>query len=295
MDIIEIIILITIAISGTVFGSFFTLAVHRIPQKQDITHERSYCPKCNHKLQFLDLIPVFSYIFLGGKCRYCKEKIRPRYLILEIFSGLVFLLLGISYAICLKNNYNSSLAILVSRDGLKHCITLALIILFFCATFIIAGIDKEKYIIPNSLIIYGLCIAILKNIFEYFVIGNSIYNNIVGFIFIPLVLLIINLCFKKLFNKEEPFGMGDIKYIAVIGLFGGFSIQILTILLSVILILVHKFLNILQKHIHDKLKENKKTEIAFGFYLSIAVTILLIVAPHISSLLEVIDFMVKVS
>ena len=95
MDIIEIIILVTIAIAGTVFGSFFTLAVHRIPKKEDITHERSYCPKCNHKLQFLDLIPVFSYLFLGGKCRYCKEKIRPRYLLLEIFSGLVFLLLAL--------------------------------------------------------------------------------------------------------------------------------------------------------------------------------------------------------
>ena len=79
-------------ITGTVFGSFYTLAVYRIPLKQDITHTRSYCPKCNHKLQFFDLIPILSYIFLGGKCRYCKEKIRPRYLILETLSGLVFVL-----------------------------------------------------------------------------------------------------------------------------------------------------------------------------------------------------------
>ena len=77
---------------GTVLGSFYTLAVYRIPLKQDITHTRSYCPKCNHKLNFLDLIPVLSYIFLGGKCRYCKNKIRLRYIILEILSGIVFLL-----------------------------------------------------------------------------------------------------------------------------------------------------------------------------------------------------------
>ena len=95
MDFIDILIYITIAISGTVFGSFFTLAVHRIPKHQDITHERSYCPNCNHKLGFLDLIPVFSYIFLGGKCRYCKNKIRPRYLILELCSGAIFLLLAL--------------------------------------------------------------------------------------------------------------------------------------------------------------------------------------------------------
>ena len=84
---------------GAILGSFFTLAVHRIPIGQDITHERSYCPKCNHKLTFLDLIPILSYIFLGGKCRYCKNKIRPRYLILEILSGITILLFVISLKI----------------------------------------------------------------------------------------------------------------------------------------------------------------------------------------------------
>ena len=59
---------------GAVFGSFFTLAVYRIPLGQDITHTHSYCPTCKHKLKFLDLIPILSYTFLGGKCRYCKNK-----------------------------------------------------------------------------------------------------------------------------------------------------------------------------------------------------------------------------
>ena len=81
---------------GALFGSFFTLAVYRIPIGQDITHTRSYCPKCNHKLGFWDMIPIFSYVFLGGKCRYCKEKIRPRYLLLEVLSGLVFVLFALS-------------------------------------------------------------------------------------------------------------------------------------------------------------------------------------------------------
>ena len=72
---------IIIFIIGSLFGSFFTLAVYRIPKKQDIIHTHSYCPNCNHKLGLLDLFPIISYIFLGGKCRYCKEKIRPRYFI----------------------------------------------------------------------------------------------------------------------------------------------------------------------------------------------------------------------
>ena len=78
----DIIIYVIIFIIGIVFGSFYTLAVYRIPKGQDITHTRSYCPKCNHKLSFLDLIPVFSYIFLRGKCRYCKEKIKKKYFII---------------------------------------------------------------------------------------------------------------------------------------------------------------------------------------------------------------------
>ena len=77
---------------GITFGSFYTLAVYRIPKGEDITHTHSYCPNCNHKLGFLDLIPVFSYIFLGGKCRYCKKPVRIRYLLLEITSGLIFVI-----------------------------------------------------------------------------------------------------------------------------------------------------------------------------------------------------------
>ena len=77
---------IIIFIMGITFGSFYTLAVYRIPLHQDITHKRSYCPNCTHKLSFFDMIPILSYIFLGGKCRYCKQKIRIRYLLLEILT-----------------------------------------------------------------------------------------------------------------------------------------------------------------------------------------------------------------
>ena len=99
----KIVLYIYIYIIGVVLGSFFTLAIHRIPRKQDITHTRSYCPNCNHRLNFLDLIPVLSYIFLGGKCRYCHEKIRPRYLIIEVLSGIAFLLFVIW---CVVYKYN---------------------------------------------------------------------------------------------------------------------------------------------------------------------------------------------
>ncbi|MEG2235087.1 MAG: prepilin peptidase [Clostridia bacterium] len=83
-------IYINVFIIGTLFGSFFTLATYRIPRKQDIVFKRSYCPNCKHELNFFDLIPVLSYIFIGGKCRYCSNKISIRYPLFELFNGIVF-------------------------------------------------------------------------------------------------------------------------------------------------------------------------------------------------------------
>lgn len=89
---INIIIGICMFVIGTLFGSFFSLATYRIPRHQDILVKRSYCPTCKHNLNFFDLIPILSYIFFKGKCRYCKEKISIRYLLLEVSNGIVFLL-----------------------------------------------------------------------------------------------------------------------------------------------------------------------------------------------------------
>jgi len=132
MSAIEIIVYIAIFCIGTLFGSFFTLAVYRIPLKKDITHERSFCPNCNHKLTFLDMIPILSYICLGGKCRYCKQKIRPRYLLLEILSGIVFVLFAISI------NFN------VLESSVSTIVYFIFGLLYLATLFIITGIDKEK-------------------------------------------------------------------------------------------------------------------------------------------------------
>lgn len=94
---INIIIGICIFVIGTLFGSFFSLATYRLPRHQDILVKRSYCPTCKHNLNFFDLIPILSYIFSKGKCRYCKEKISIRYLLLEISNGIMFLVFFIIF------------------------------------------------------------------------------------------------------------------------------------------------------------------------------------------------------
>ena len=80
-------------IIGTLFGSFFTLAIYRIPRKQDIVKTRSYCPTCKHKLGFFDCFPILSYVSTVGRCRYCKKPISIRYPLIEFASGMTFLLI----------------------------------------------------------------------------------------------------------------------------------------------------------------------------------------------------------
>lgn len=87
---------------GSLFGSFFSLATYRIPRKEDITHSRSYCPNCKHKLGFFDLIPVLSYIFHGAKCKYCGDKISLRYFLLEACNGILFVILYLIFDYSIK-------------------------------------------------------------------------------------------------------------------------------------------------------------------------------------------------
>ena len=146
-----------IFIIGTLFGSFFTLAVYRIPLGKDITHERSFCPNCNHKLGFFDLIPILSYIFLGGKCRYCKQKIRPRYLLLEIASGIIFVL----FAVSLRLN--------LFTTSINTWVYFVFGIFYLVSLVIIAGIDKEKIKVQKSVLLFGFIVQALYIIYLYIV------------------------------------------------------------------------------------------------------------------------------
>ncbi len=264
---IEIFLYTALFIMGSVFGSFFTLAVYRLPRKENITYVRSHCTSCNHKLNFLDLIPIWSYIFLGGKCRYCKEKIRSRYILLETFSGLVFLLVALSLKIS-------------AFSTMIEFINLAFIYLFLCAVFIIGGIDKETFTIHDGTILYGLVVAMAYGIFNTYK-GLSMKYALVGFIAYPLVFFLINLAIKTIKKSEDlPIGFGDIEYIALIGLFLGFGMQSLSILLAIVLGIIYV--------ITLKIKK-KEIKIPFGFLLSISTAVVIILAPYCGSIAELIN------
>ena len=175
----DIIVYVFMFIIGVLLGSFYTLAVHRIPLKQDITHTRSYCPKCNHKLNFLDLIPILSYIILGGKCRYCKNRIRPRYIIIEIISGIIFLSFAIVLNIDLLNIEYTKIATLIFG------------IMFLSTIFIAIGILKEYKKIQVSVFNFGIITTIIHMIYLY-VLTNNIYRYIIYIALLSIIAILNN-------------------------------------------------------------------------------------------------------
>ena len=92
MDYIHLVWSIFIFVTGLLFGSFFTLATYRIPRKLDIVKSRSFCPNCKHKLGFFDCFPILSYVSTIGRCRYCRRPISIRYPLIELATGIAFLI-----------------------------------------------------------------------------------------------------------------------------------------------------------------------------------------------------------
>ena len=138
---------------GVLFGSFYTLAVYRIPRKEDIIHTHSYCPNCNAKLGFFELIPVLSYLFLGGKCKHCGQKIRIRYLILELLSGTAFVIFGLIMGL---NVYNLTI---------HSIITFAFFALIATYVILTIAIFKEHTRVENNELIYGIIVTLLSIVY----------------------------------------------------------------------------------------------------------------------------------
>ena len=268
MDIVLYILLFCV---GTVFGSFFTLAVNRIPIGQDITHERSYCPNCNHKLSFLGMIPILSYIFLGGKCRYCKQKIRIRYLILEVFSGIVFVLFAMSIKFSMYNLSVNNMTYLIF--GLLYISTL----------FIIAGIDKEKIRIEKSVLLFGYIMATVYIIYLYIVEQDTSIYRYVIYLFVVLILMLIDILYlRKKIKDSYPI---EVLLLSILMIAFTYELQYaitvtMTLLIIAFVLIFFKIKNRKAKSIKTTKKQEIKLPI--GFYMCVSNIIVLIVTNMVT-------------
>ena len=220
-------------VCGTLSGSFFNCMAMRIVRGKDWTRGRSECPYCGHVLKSSDLIPLFSYLFLKGRCRYCKEKISIRYPLTELIGGLICVLTYL-------------------RLGFSAELFFDLILFFIL--FGLSLVDLESYIIPDGYILAG----IINRLIERFVIGKPVmfFKDLSGaFVIAGGIYLIALLMSRSL--KKESFGGGDIKLIFMIALYTGIYEGIFVLFLSSLMGLLMMILL-------------KKDKIPFGPYLSLS-------------------------
>ena len=186
--------LIFFFILGTVIGSFLCVVGLRLPKNIDFVKGKSRCDACGHELHFYELIPIFSYIFLRGRCLKCHKKIDSIIPISEILGGLLFstayYLFGFSY--------NLVIALLIAA-------------LFI----IIVTTDVTYYIIPDEIII---TFSILFLIVEFLSGGiKNVGMHLLTGILLFIIMYLIMLLGEKLFKKES-LGGGDVKLLFLFGL-----------------------------------------------------------------------------
>ena len=226
---------------GACLGSFANVCIYRLPKTKQIISGRSFCPKCKKKINWFDNLPIISFLFLSGKCRKCKKVIPLRYLIVELITGISFLLIYLNF----ENLYTITFLSILS---------LILIMIFF--------IDLENFIIPDSLNFIIMGLALLKNFLPNFntslihEINQSIIGGMVGYLSIWLIIYLY-----KTFKKIDGMGFGDAKLMAGIGLLFGWQSIPFILFVSSILGLIFVVPSLIKK------QKTMRTEIPFGPFI----------------------------
>jgi len=205
----NLILYLIIFIFGTCCGSFLNCVIYRLEKKQSFLWGRSFCPNCHHNLGFFDLIPILSFIFLKGKCRYCGQKISYQYPLVEIATGLLLIL------IFWHLDFGFGLAF-----GIWILDFLYLLIIS-CFLIIIFVYDLKHYIIPDRIIYPAITITFLYRIFENF--GFNVSRSL-GFSLMAAAGAAAFFFLIYFLSQGKWMGFGDVKLAVFMGLFLGWPV-----------------------------------------------------------------------
>lgn len=193
----------TVILAALLIGSFLNVVIYRLPQGESIVWPGSHCAACGHQLQPIDLVPVFSYLGLRGRCRYCREKISRRYPLVELLTAVAFLLV-----------FQKGGLSIWTADGLV--LTAILIVAAFT--------DIDVGIIPDRLTYPAILLGLAASHYTVGILpalaGAAAFGG--GFLLIAII-------------TRGGMGGGDIKLAAVIGAFTGLKGALLAFILSSIL------------------------------------------------------------
>ncbi len=234
------------AVFGAVMGSFLNCAAWRIAHGESFLKGRSHCPACGHVLEPPDLIPVFSWLFLRGKCRYCGEKVSARYFLAELFMALmtVVCLLRFDLTVLCLRNY-----------------------IFLCCLFCLSLVDLENYTIPDGCLLISAAVWLLALPFLAMSWKESLLHLLAGVVF-GGGLLLLSLVMDRILKKDS-LGGGDIKLYFVVGLYLGFAATLFSLLLACVLGLLFAFLR-------KRIGNAENEQIPFGPSIAAAAAVMLL-------------------
>jgi prepilin signal peptidase PulO-like enzyme (type II secretory pathway) len=251
---VEILLIVIFALLGLAVGSFLNVCIDRLPLNKSIVFPPSHCEACQHKLAAKDLIPVFSYLRLRGRCRYCKAAVPRRLFWVELATALIFALLSWHY-------------------GLSPA--LGIMAFYACLFIVIFVIDLEQGLILNKVVYPGMVVAFLLALYPWPWLTQSIgmrvaYAALGGGIGFALFLLIALV-------SRGGMGWGDVKLAALIGLATGFPLVFLAIIMGAILGGIVAVALVIAK------RRKRRETIPFGPFLALATMITLLWGNNILS------------
>lgn len=229
---------------GIVIGSFLNVCIYRLPLGKSTITPPSACGSCDHRLSPLDMVPLLSYIFLRGRCRYCHESYSPRYMLVELLTGILFTLCGLYYLPTLK---------------------LALVFMFVACLIVQAFIDLDHQILLDEILMLMLPTGI---IYAYYTLPDM-WDSLYGALFAGGIMLLIFLL------SRGGMGAGDVKLSFVLGVWLGFKASIVCLMLAFIL---GGIIGVLLLATGIK---QRKDPIPFGPFLCIGAYIALLFSPYL--------------
>ena len=200
-----------IFIFGCVVGSFLNVVRYRLPRKKGVVAGRSKCPGCSHTIAWYDNIPLLSYILLRGKCRSCGWKIPFTYFVMEVATGVGFLLIWWAFEPLQAIAYWILASILVA-----------------CA-----GIDHDLGLIPDKLTVPGLILGLVFSvtILKMGSPGHSLLHSVIGMLVGGGSLFLVSMAYKVV-RHQDGMGGGDVMLMAMVGAFMGYKLALITIFVA---------------------------------------------------------------
>lgn len=223
-------ILIILFLLGLCVGSFCNVLIYRIPKEEEFVRTPSHCMTCGHELKWYEMIPLFSWLAQGGKCRACGVKLSAQYPIVEALNGIMWLTTGL----------------LFRGDWL----TVGLYCGLFSLLMVLSVIDWRTFTIPNGINLAILLLGVVRLVTDL----ENWGGYLIGMLSVSLVFLLLHIL-----TGGNGLGMGDVKLVAAAGLLLGWQKMLLAVLVgSVAGALIHSV----------RMKRGAGRKLAFGPYLA---------------------------